>query len=106
MPEFNHRGGPPGHAEVARAVAPEISQTMGGGVARFHDCSVEWTVLYDEVIYVVEGRFRLVTPDGVLEAEAGDTVWIPEGTALRYEGENAMVFYAVQPGNWRALRGM
>ena len=103
---FAHRGGPPGHAEVARAVGGDLSRTMAAGVARFDDCSVAWTVLYDEVVYVIDGVFRLAMPDGVIEGHAGDVIWIPEGTELRYEGQNAAIFYAVYPGNWKELHGL
>lgn len=102
---FHHRGGPPGHAEVARAVSTDMSQTMGAGVAHFDACSVAWTVLYDEVVYVISGLFRLVTNEGVLDANPGDILWIPEGTELRYEGEQASIFYAVYPGNWKEIHG-
>ncbi|WP_286238051.1 cupin domain-containing protein [Neptuniibacter halophilus] len=101
--EFYHRGGPPGHAEVGRAVSTDISSTMGAGIARFDQCSIAWTVLYDEVVYVVEGCFRLVTADETFAAEAGDILWIPEGTELKYEGDSATIFYAVYPGNWKEM---
>ncbi|MEL0638483.1 ethanolamine utilization protein EutQ [Marinomonas sp. TI.3.20] len=101
-----HRGGPPGKASVARAVSNDLSTTMGAGVAYFDDCSISWTVLYDEVIYVVDGVFRLVTKDGVIEGEAGDIIWISEGTELKYEGRQAKIFYAVYPGNWKELHGL
>ncbi|MHA7926098.1 MAG: ethanolamine utilization protein EutQ [Marinobacter sp.] len=100
---FNHRGGPPGAAGVARAVSTDMSATMGAGVAHFDACSINWTVLYDEVIYVIDGIFRLVTRDGVLEGRPGDVIWIPEGTELKYEGDGARIFYAVYPGNWKEL---
>lgn len=103
---FTHRGGPPGHAEVARAVSADMSQTMAAGIAHFDACSIAWTVLYDEVVYVINGLFRLVTGDQVLEAKPGDVLWIPEGTELRYEGEQASIFYAVYPGNWKQLKGL
>jgi len=103
---FMHRGGPPGEAGVARAVSTDLSASMGAGVAHFDDCSISWTVLYDEVIYVIEGVFRLVTRECVLEGRAGDIIWVPEGTELKYEGEQARIFYAVYPGNWKELHGM
>ncbi len=101
--DFAHRGGPPGHSEVARAVGGELSSTMAAGVARFDACSIAWTVLYDEVVYVIDGVFRLVTGGEVLEGHAGDIIWIPKGTELKYEGEQASIFYAVYPGNWKEL---
>lgn len=88
---------------MARAVGGDLSGTMAAGVARFDDCSVAWTVLYDEIVYVIDGVFRLAMPDGVLEGEAGDILWIPEGTELKYEGESASIFYAVYPGNWKEI---
>ncbi len=105
--QFEHYGGPPGKAEIARLVGPDISATMGAGVAAFEACSIEWTVLYDEVIVVLEGRFRLVVGDQRLDCGPGDVLWIPEGTALKYEAdERAVCFYALHPVDWRARHGL
>lgn len=101
---FNHRGGPPGTGEVARAVGTDLSSSMAAGIARFDGCSIAWTVLYDEIIYVIDGVFRLNTPTGVIEGQAGDIIWVPEGTELKYEGDGASIFYAVYPGNWKELQ--
>ncbi len=100
---FNHRGGPPGKAEVARAIGSDLSNSMAAGVAHFDQCSLAWTVLYDEIIYVIDGVFRLNLPDGVIEGRPGDVIWVPEGTELKYEGDKASIFYAVYPGNWQEL---
>jgi ethanolamine utilization protein EutQ len=43
-------------------------------------------VLYDEVIVVLEGKFRLRLGKGFrtkLEAKPGDVIWLPEGTPLK-----------------------
>ncbi|PCI52886.1 MAG: ethanolamine utilization protein EutQ [Gammaproteobacteria bacterium] len=103
---FIHRGGPPGKASVARAVGPDISNSMAAGFARFDGCAISWTLLYDEVVVVMEGTFRVRTPDAVLEGKKGDVLWLPDGTELHYEGEEALIFYAVQPGNWKELNGI
>ncbi|MSU88582.1 DUF861 domain-containing protein [Rhodobacteraceae bacterium 2CG4] len=97
---MRHRGGPPGLAQVGRAVSSALSPGMGAGLAAFDGCSVAWTLQYDEVIYVIAGELT-ITADGVTHvAEPGDVVWIPEGTSLIYGGRAARIFYAVQPGNW------
>ena len=57
--KFDVYGGPPGKASFARLVGPDLCKTMGAGVAQFDGCSIEWTVLYDEMIVVLEGTFRL-----------------------------------------------
>ncbi|KZK98046.1 MULTISPECIES: cupin domain-containing protein [unclassified Pseudovibrio] len=99
--EMTHRGGPPGIARVGRAISPDLSPSMAAGFAEFDGCEVEWTVLYDEIVYVIEGEFRLGTKDGELTAQAGDVMWIPEGTSLVYRGTKARIFYTVHPGNWK-----
>jgi len=106
---FEPYGGPPGAATIARLVGPSESRTMGAGVATFDGCSIEWTILYDELIVVLEGHFRLrVGADygRVIEAGPGDVIWLPENTPLRYEGEGAKVFYALHPVDWRQRAGL
>ncbi|MDX6750385.1 hypothetical protein SH611_11260 [Geminicoccaceae bacterium 1502E] len=103
--QFAPYGGPPGKAEIARLVGPEISSSMGAGVATFDGCSVEWTILYDELIVVLEGTFRLrIGEEGgeLVEARPGDVIWLPADTPLRYEGEKAKVFYSLAPVDWKS----
>lgn len=104
--EFSHRGGPPGHAAVARAIGPDTSNSMAAGFARFDGCQISWTLLYDEVVVVMDGTFRVRTPDALLEGQRGDVLWLPEGTELHYEGEDALIFYAVYPGDWKERFGI
>lgn len=107
--KFDAYGGPPGKATIARLVTPEMSRHMGGGIATFDGCSIEWTVLYDEIIVVLEGKFRLRLGKDfaeVMEAEPGDVIWLPENTPLKYEGDKAKVFYCLYPIDWRQRHGM
>lgn len=107
--KFDKYGGPPGKARIARLITPDISKTMGGGIATFDGCSIEWTVLYDEIVVVLEGTFRLRLGKGYrrkLEAKNGDVIWLPEGTPLKYEGKKAVVFYCLYPVDWRKRHGM
>lgn len=74
------------------------SATIGAGIGVFEDCAVEWTVTYDEVLFIHEGSFRLRAGDVVYHAGPGDTLWIPAGTALVYEADAPVTFfYAVYP---------
>jgi ethanolamine utilization protein EutQ len=107
--KFEAYGGPPGSATIARLVRPDISKSMGAGIATFDGCSIEWTVLYDEVIVVLEGKFRLRLGKDhaqVIEAAPGDVIWLPENTPLKYEGDRAVVFYALHPADWRQRHGL
>ncbi len=103
---FEPYGGPPGAAAIARLIGPDISKTMGAGIATFDGCSIEWTVLYDELIVVLEGRFRLRLGRKTIEAGPGDLIWLPEGTPLRYEGDKAKVCYVLYPVDWRKRHGL
>lgn len=106
---FEAFGGPPGEARIARLISTDLSSSMGGGIAVFDGCSIEWTLLYDEIIYVIEGRFRLRYGKGhenVIEAGPGDVIWLPDKTPLKYEGEKAKVFYTVHPVDWKKRAGL
>ena len=103
---FADYGGPPGKATIARLVGADLSTTMGAGIATFDGCSLAWTVLYDELIVGIAGLFRLRVGDEVFEAGPGDVIWIPEGTALNYEGDGATVFYALHPVHWKQKHGL
>lgn len=108
--KFEPYGGPPGKAEICRlfgSLSPNPSKTMGGGFVAFEACSIPWTLLYDEVICVIEGRFRLRSGDETFECDPGDVIWIPENTPVTYEAdERSVIFYALYPENWRALHGV
>ncbi|MCY1508048.1 Ethanolamine utilization protein EutQ [compost metagenome] len=103
--EFTHRGGPPGGASVARAISNEVSPNMGIGFALWDGAEVAWTVLYDEVIFVIEGCFELRANGELYRVEPGQLLWIPEGTELVYGG-HALFGYVVHPGDWKQRHGL
>jgi|SRR3954447_22330627 ethanolamine utilization protein EutQ len=104
--KFEPYGGDKDKAGIARLVGPDLSRTMGVGLASFDGCSIEWTVLYDEMIVVLEGLFRLRAGSQVFEGRSGDVIWIPEKTAIVYEGERSVVCYALYPVDWRQRHGL
>ncbi|RJG13206.1 cupin domain-containing protein [Pseudomonas cavernicola] len=97
-----YSGQPPERASICRLIGPDASSSMGAGLACFDGCSIEWTVLYDELIVVLEGHFRLRVGERVIEATPGDVIWVPERTPLAYEGDQARVFYALYSVDWQA----
>lgn len=75
-----------------------FSQQMGAGVGVFEKCSVEWTLNYDEVLFIIDGKLRLHVSEKIYEAATGDILWIPSGTAIVYEATaRTRFFYAVAP---------
>lgn len=97
---FEPYGSPADKASIARLVGSELSESMGAGIATFDDCIIDWTIRYDELIVVLEGRFSLHADGKVHEMEPGDVIWLPKGTPLSYEGTGARVFYALYPVDW------
>lgn len=104
--DFNLRGETPdGTAYVARAVGADVSPNMGIGFARWEGAEVTWKLLYDEVIFVIEGCFELTANGQKYKVNPGQMLWIPEGTELIYGG-HALFGYVVHPGNWKELHGL
>ncbi|MFB4392868.1 MULTISPECIES: ethanolamine utilization protein EutQ [unclassified Pseudomonas] len=102
---FTRRGGPPGAAFVARALDSEVSPSIGVGFARWEGAAVAWTLLYDEVLFVIEGCFELKANGELYQVRPGQMLWIPEGTELVYGG-HALFGYVVHPGDWKQRHGL
>ncbi|MFT9636537.1 ethanolamine utilization protein EutQ [Alcaligenes phenolicus] len=101
---FQPRQEKPEMAQLAEIVGEEDGTPLGAGYARLNQARIEWTVLYDEVVTVVEGSMRIHTPQGILEAGPRDCVWLPAGTPLIYEAESALIHYCLHPSNWASAR--
>lgn len=99
---FSDYGDGLGSAEIARLIGPDSSTTMGAYLGRFNGRSVPWTVHYDELIVCIEGIFRLRNGVETYKLQPGDVLWIKEGTELHYEGDDALVFMAIAPVDWRS----
>jgi ethanolamine utilization protein EutQ len=85
-------------AAVLALVNAGNSPAMGAGIGIFEDCRIEWTVTYDEVLFIHKGSFRLRVGNDVYHAGPGDTLWIPANTPLVYEADAPVTFfYAVYP---------
>lgn len=75
-----------------------FSERLGAGIGVFENCAVEWTVTYDEVLFILEGKFCLRVGEDVYHSGPGDTLWIPSGKSLVYEADAPVTFfYAVSP---------
>ncbi len=83
---------------VIPVVNAGYSKELGAGIGVFENCSVPWTVTYDEVLFIKEGDFTLRVGDKAYRAGPGDILWIPKNTALIYEAKGRVTFfYAVHP---------
>lgn len=94
-------------ARICRDIDPSISNTMSCSIIECDNFELEWTVLYDEWLYVLEGVLSIELEQGLVELEAGDSLWLGDGTWHHYrvKGKCKLVV-AVYPGNWREIRGV
>lgn len=94
-----------GHmAELAEVSGSKDGTVLGTGFVRLRNARIDWTVSYDEVLIVLHGDLRVHTDHGVLRAGPSDSVWLPAGSKLVYEAEDALLVYAIHPADWAAAR--
>lgn len=86
-------------AAVQAVVNVGNSNTIGGGIGVFEaGFELEWTVTYDEMIFVHEGTFIVEIRGERYEAGEGDILWLPKDTPLTYIADDDVTFfYAVYP---------
>jgi ethanolamine utilization protein EutQ len=92
---------------ITRLINAELSSTMGAGIERLEKTRLEWTVTYDEVLFIREGELSVVSGGKTHRCRAGDIVWIPNGTTLIYDAPEACeYFYALYPVDWAKRQGI
>lgn len=87
-------------AEAAPFCGEADGVELGAGYGRLTNARFPWTIRYDEVLLVVEGELTVHAGGAALTAGPGDSVFLPAGTALEYEAERALIFYAIHPADW------
>jgi ethanolamine utilization protein EutQ (cupin superfamily) len=92
----------PGFA-VARAITSAGSTQLGGGYLRFaQDAELaDWTLAYDEVLFVQAGELTVASEGGNTVARAGEAILIPKGAKVTYRGRAGTVgFFVLWPFDW------
>lgn len=94
-------------ANICRDVDPSISESMSCSIIEMENFELEWTVLYDEWFYILEGLLTIELEDGTVELKPGDSLWLPDGTWHHYHvKEKTRAVVVVYPANWRETRGV
>ena len=97
---------PTGTTSIARVINSSISRHMGGGIEYLENVTIDWTVTYDEVLFVHQGALTVEFDGERHDCTVGDIVWLPSGTSLRYIAkERCGYFYALYPVDWAARQG-
>lgn len=61
----------------------------------------EWTVTYDEMIVVIQGRFTVRGDDGKASAGPGEVIFLTKGTKVTYEAEEATHLVGATYPHWQ-----
>lgn len=83
-------------------ITMDDSASIAGGFMSFHKGrGIDWTLNYDEIEYIVEGRVEISYNGKTLVADVGDTIFIPKGSAIHWSTPTwVKIFYATFPSNW------
>jgi len=83
-------------------ITMDDSASIAGGFMSFHKGrGIDWTLNYDEIEYIVEGRVEISYNGKTLIADVGDTIFIPKGSAIHWSTPTwVKIFYATFPSNW------
>ena len=87
-------------AEVAQLCGADDGSKLGVGLVKLTSANIPWTIKYDEFILVLHGSFTVTTETEELTASAMQSIWLPAGTKLTYESDQAFLLYAIHPTDW------
>ncbi len=89
--------------ELARAITSAGSTQLGGGYMRFvQDAELaDWTLTYDEVLFVQTGELTVMNDGKSTVARSGEAILIPKGAKVTYRGRAGTVsFFVLWPFDW------
>lgn len=96
--------GPGKHVGLVDVVTAKDGSPMAAGFMEWsREDSFPWKLDYDEVDYVLEGVLHVTIGGHVVEARAGDVVYIPKGSAITFgTPRHVKLFYVTFPAEWSA----
>lgn len=80
----------------------EQSPRLGVGIMEMRDTTFPWTLNYDEMDYVVEGRLEILCNGQKVSAGPGELIYIPKGSGIQFSVTgHARFLYFVYPADWQ-----
>jgi ethanolamine utilization protein EutQ (cupin superfamily) len=89
--------------ELARAITNAGTTQLGGGYMRFATDAefADWTLTYDEVVFVQSGELTVRSDGKDTVARAGEAILIPNGAKVTYRAHAGTVaFFVLWPFDW------
>ena len=82
----------------------EQSPRLGVGLMVMEKTTFPWTLNYDEVDYVIEGRLEILINGDTISAGPGELILIPKGSSIRFSvPDKARFLYVTYPADWQSL---
>lgn len=80
----------------------EQSPRLGVGIMEMTDTTFPWTLNYDEMDYVVEGRLDILCNGQKVSAGPGELIHIPKDSEISFSVTgHARFLYFVYPADWQ-----
>lgn len=89
--------------DLGRTITAAGTTPLGGGYMRFvQDAEfANWTLKYDEVLFVHAGELQVTDASGTATARAGEAVLISKGSTVTYRGQSGTTgFFVLWPRDW------
>ncbi len=78
------------------------SPRLGVGLMEMERTTFAWTLNYDELDYVIEGRLDILADGHTVSAGPGEVILIPKGSAIQFSvAEKARFLYVTYPADWQ-----
>lgn len=83
----------------------EEAPRIGVGLMEMIKTTFDWTLTYDEIDYIIEGKLEIIIDGRTITGEAGDIMLIPKGSKIKFSATDyAKFIYVVYPANWSELK--
>ena len=80
----------------------EEAPRLGCGLLVMERTTFPWTLTYDEMDYVIEGRLDILVDGQTVSAGPGEVLYIPKDTSIQFSvRDKARFLYFVYPANWQ-----
>ena len=82
----------------------EESPRMGCGFMEMEASEFDWTLVYDEIDYIIEGTLEITIDGRKMIGNPGDVFLIPKDTTIKFGCPDKVRFlYVTYPANWEQL---
>ena len=83
----------------------EEAPRLGCGLMVMERTTFPWTLTYDEMDYVIEGRLDILVDGQTVSAGPGEVLYIPKDTSIQFSvRDKARFLYFVYPADWQSQK--